>query len=87
MRPVAFGMLHIDSPGYTGAGKCVEQTASQLGIPCFPIDEAIFADPYAVTRTLRHLIASTPALASVSRRRSLVETILNTELLQKPMWA
>ena len=87
LRPVAFGMLHIDSPGYTGAGKCVEQTASQLGIPCFPIDEAIFADPYAVTRTLRHLIASTPALASVSRRRSLVETILNTELLQKPMWA
>ncbi|MEL6180388.1 MAG: hypothetical protein AAFS10_15625, partial [Myxococcota bacterium] len=87
LDPVAFGMLHIHAPGLSHQGRCVEETASLLGIPCFAIDEAIFDDPYAVTRTLKHLIASTPASASIQRRRPLIETILNTKLLQRPVWA
>lgn len=87
INPVAFGMLHVEAPGWNGQGRCVEQTARELGVPCFPIDEATFEDPYAVTRTLRNLITSTPVKASASKRVSLVETILQTDMLSKPVWA
>lgn len=88
LNPVAFGMLHVAANNW-GGGTCVEDTAKELGIPCFPIEEAIFEDPYAVTRTLRHLIASTPVgTSSVRKKRNpLVETILNTDLLSRPVWA
>lgn len=94
--PVAFGLLHVDS-GYGGwqnryanQGGLIEQAAARLGIPCFKIDEAIFEDAYAVPRTFRNLIASTPVkkgAAAPVRRYSIIETILKTPLLQKPAWA
>jgi hypothetical protein len=86
----AFGMLHIR--GMYGDGTVVEETAARLGVPCFKIEEGIFEDPYAVPRTLRNLIASTPVgkrvgPPAVTRRVSLVDAILKTPLLRKPNWA
>ena len=85
-RPVAFGLMKV--PGENGT--IVEDTARNMGIPCFPIDTALFdGDPYVVPRTLRNLIATTPvstARAQAYQRESLVETILKTEILQKPIW-
>lgn len=90
-NPVAFGFLKVrNNPGY----DAVVGTAAELGIPCFMIDQAIFADPYSIPRTLRNLIAATPVgKATVTRgavvapRVSLVEQILKTPLLAKPAWA
>jgi hypothetical protein len=94
-NPVAFGLLKVKSNMWGGAGygSIVTDAAAQLGIPCFAIDETMFTadDPYAVTRLLRNLIASTPVGKTVGgvapRRKSLVEEILETKLLQKPVWA
>jgi hypothetical protein len=92
VKPAAFGMLHIGS-GQFYSGTVVYDAAARLGIPCFPIDEQIFSDPYAVSRTLRNLISATPVgkttgPAPVAKKRvSLIETILKTPLLQKPVWA
>jgi hypothetical protein len=84
LDPKAFGFLFV--PGSMGHhAKAVEFTASVLGIPCFPIDEGMFGDAYAVTRTLRHLMASTPV--GSGDRVPLVEAILKTPLLTKPVWA
>lgn len=92
VKPVAFGMLDVRGQwGYAYRGQVVERAAALLGIPCFKIDEKIFDDPYAVPRTFRNLIASTPVgvkPAGVQTRRvSLVDTILKTPLLKKPAWA
>lgn len=96
LEPVAFGLLHVSAYGhgwqgrYGGGGGLIEQTAAMLGIPCFKLDEKIFADAYAVPRTLRNLIANTPVkkgAAAPARRFPLIETILKTPLLQKPAWA
>ena len=88
LNPVAFGLLHVQSADWGGRGTCVEETANSLGVPCFAIDESTFDDPYALTRTLRNLIASTPVKKSTAvHRKSLVETILETDLLNKPVWA
>jgi hypothetical protein len=89
IRPVAFGLLEVVSTQY-GRGSIVKDAARQLNIPCFDIEEGIFADPYAVTRVLRNLIATTPVAAEARRavaRKTLVEEILGTDLLQKPVWA
>ena len=87
LSPVAFGFLYV--PGNMGeANRAVEQTASNLGIPCFRIEEGMFGDAYAVSRTLRHLIASTPVgAAAATTRTSLAATILQTSILSKPVWA
>jgi hypothetical protein len=86
LNPIAFGFLKVRVNHY----EAVRGTATQLGIPCFMIDEQTFTDPYAIPRTIRTLIAATPvgkaAVAEVPRV-SLVDTILNTKLLQKPAWA
>jgi hypothetical protein len=92
VNPVAFGMLHVDGIAYGGYrhGQIVHLAANELGIPCFDIDEKIFADPYAVPRTIRNLIAATPvgkAAAAPKPRINLIAQILNTPLLQKPAWA
>jgi len=97
VQPVAFGLLHVESPrGYPRwlppqQANIVSRAAGMLNIPCFPIEEAIFDDPYAVPRTLRNLIASTPvrqiAVPTAPRRSSLIEEILKTPLLQRPIWA
>ncbi len=89
LAPPAFGLLKVSG---SENDRCVRQTASILGIPCFPIDPGIFADPYAIPRTLRNLIAATPVTSTAAwgvrpPRVSLVETILKTDLLQKPEWA
>jgi hypothetical protein len=81
LNPVAFALLQVGQPG-----TAVVQTAADLGIPCFPLDESVFADVYAVPRTLRNLIAATPVTKGVQRTR-LVEEILATDLLAKPAWA
>ena len=91
LNPVAFGLIPITSPQYGRSDK-VRRTAQLLGIPCFEIDERVWADPYAIPRTIRNLIASTPvgqgaAVPQVQKRITLVETILNTPLLAKPPWA
>lgn len=87
LRPVAFGFLMVGPE--VNYWDAVDGTAAELGIPCFRIEESTFSDPYAVTRTLRNLIASTPAGATAKRptRASLVEQILATDLLDKPVWA
>jgi hypothetical protein len=87
LDPVAFGLLKVSG---TDRDRCVRDTAANLGIPCFEIAAGIFDDPYAVTRTLQHLIAATPVGATskgATPRVSLVETILGTDLLDKPVWA
>jgi hypothetical protein len=99
VKPAAFGLLHVGNDNwmyrrYTeqwNGMSLINAAAAQLGIPCFKIDEGIFSDPYAVPRTMRNLIASTPvgkpALPDQPRRVSLVDQILKTPLLQKPAWA
>jgi len=94
LNPVAFGMLHVGRQVcWSGRpNDAVERTAVELGVPCFNIDENMFNDPYAVGRTLTNLIASTPVGVSipgqtVRTRKTLVEQILETDLLQKPVWA
>jgi hypothetical protein len=93
LRPMAFGLVF--TPGQGGArGVAVEQTAVDLGLPCFKIDEKTFEDTYAIPRTIRALVAATPVgvprdltARGVSPRVSLAETILKTSLLTKPAWA
>lgn len=96
LNPMAFGFVKVEDPRYTNHPqlrglKAVTNTARALGIPCFMIEEDTFADPYAIPRTIRALVASTPVQQGrqVARRprKTLVETILETELLQKPAWA
>jgi len=83
IEPVAFGFLYV--PGSVGEHyRAVDETAAQLGIPCFRIAEDMFGDAYAVSRTLRHLVASTPVKPPASKRVSLLETIRKTPLLTKP---
>ncbi|MCA9714117.1 MAG: VWA domain-containing protein [Myxococcales bacterium] len=91
LDPVAFGFLYVAPAGFA-SNRAVEDTARNLAIPCFRIEEDMFSDAYAVSRTLRRLIASTPVGARANQaaakpRDSLVETILKTPLLLKPVWA
>jgi len=87
INPVAFGMLNVI--GRYRQGTIVYDSARRLEIPCFEIEEGIFNDPYAVTRTIRNLIAATPVQAGQrqQKRTTLVEEILKTPLLTKPVWA
>ena len=98
LRPMAFGFVRVGGDTGNGVlgtmygGSAVRDTAAQLGIPCFMISEQTFADPYAIPRTIRALIAATPVGQTVARaaaipRVTLVETILKQELLKLPAWA
>lgn len=86
LRPMAFGLIKP-----SGTGSAVQTTASQLGIPCFMINKDTFADPYAIPRTIRALVASTPVgVSNVPKpvpRITLVDTIMKVDLLKKPAWA
>ena len=94
-RPVAFGFLRLPGENF----EAVPTAARALGIPCFDLDPHAFAmvatggaaDPYAVPRIVRALISAAPAGTAPGRaataRVSLVDTILQTELLKKPAWA
>jgi len=87
LEPIAFGFLKVRQSPYSA----VTGTATELGVPCFMIDEKIFADAYAIPRTIRTLISATPvgkaARAAAVPRKSLVDIILDTALLSKPAWA
>jgi len=90
LNPVAFGFLKVDG-GWGYNRFAVQNTATNLGIPCFMIDENIFGDVYQLPRTLSALIQSTPvnreAIGRVVQKRvSLAELIMKTELLERPMW-
>jgi Mg-chelatase subunit ChlD len=96
LRPVAFGFIKVES-NWGQAGRAVQDTARELGIPCIMIDEKTFGepgadlDPYAIPRTIRNLIAATPVGVvpgrRVAPRVTLVDQIIKTPLLQKPLWA
>lgn len=87
LNPVAFGLVRLGARNH----YCVQNTARELGIPCFKIDNATFEDVYAVPRTLRALVAATPVGKVVGQvapiRVTLVDQIIKTELLKKPVWA
>jgi hypothetical protein len=95
LNPSAFGFVKVGGQTAIGAfhgGSAVRDTAAQLGIPCFMISEQTFADPYAIPRTIRALIAATPVGKTVAQTAAvphvtLTETILKTDLLHKPAWA
>jgi len=102
LNPVAFGFLKTVAHGgaagwrtrHYGADNntAVRATAARLGIPCVMIDDRTFDDPYSIPRTLRALVAATPvgeaAQGAPARVRvTLVDQILQTDLLQKPAWA
>jgi hypothetical protein len=83
LSPLAFGLVRVrNSPC-----RAVQDTAVELGIPCFLIDERTFEDPYAVPRTVRALVAATPVGRAPARQMALVDRILATDLLEKPVWA
>lgn len=86
LRPMAFGLVKVPGEDY----GCVQNTAARLGIPCFRISEETFADPYAIPRTVQALVAATPVgpvRQKVTPRLTLVDQILKTDLLKKPVWA
>jgi hypothetical protein len=90
LRPMAFGFVKVGTP--YAHYNAVTGTAAELGIPCFMIDQTTFADPYAIPRTIRNLVAATPVGAPtvatpIRARVSIVDTILATDLLRKPAWA
>jgi len=100
LRPLAFGFLKtVAADGAAGwrarqygtdRSRAVRETATQLGIPCCMLDEAMFDDPYAIPRTLQTLIAATPVGVTQNVRTprvTLIDRILKTPLLPKPAWA
>ena len=90
LNPMAFGLIPVVSQKF-GRARSVRDTATRLGISCFEISPETFDDPYAIPRKVRALIAATPvghqARAVPTARVSLVDTIMKTELLKKPVWA
>lgn len=91
LNPMAFGLVKVCAHNYDG-GVAVQSTAAKLGIPCFKIEKDTFNDPYAITRTIRTMIAATPVGKVEGRRQAparvtLVDQILQTQLLMKPCWA
>jgi len=95
INPVAFGYLRVVDPtGRWKEGNTVQMAARHLEIPCFNIDETMFTsnDPYAINRVLRDLIAATPVQKAgagrvAAPRFTLIEQILKTPLLKRPVWA
>jgi hypothetical protein len=84
ISPVAFGFVPVGEHDFQDA---VTGTARDLGIPCFILDDATIADPYALPRHLSTMVAAAPVTRSGSVRQTLIDTILQTELLRPPMWA
>lgn len=88
LKPLAFGLVKV--PGqFQLLGDSVRRTAAVLGIPCFMLDPGAFTDAYAVPRMLRTMIQSTPVQKAESayvtpKRKTLVQTILDTPLLEVP---
>lgn len=97
LNPTAFGFVKIESPMYSQyniAYFAVQNTARTLGIPCFMVNENTFEDPYSIPRTISNLISSTPvnrnhggATVTPIVRETLLDKIVKTKLLAKPIWA
>jgi hypothetical protein len=101
LRPMAFGFLKVVADEGGAAWRlrhygndyatAVRDTAAKLGIPCFMIQEDTFDDPYAIPRIIRNLVSATPVSdlvkAAPRRRVALVDQILQTPLLEKPLFA
>lgn len=89
LTPSALAIVEINN--HYQQRDVVKVAANRLGIPCLKIDEDIFNDPYKSVDALRNLIASTPVGVykggATTRRYTLVEAILKTPLLKKPVWA
>lgn len=84
--PLAFGLIRVPGENF----RVVTATAAAIKVPCFEINENTFADPYAIPRTIRALVAATPvgqAAVAATPRVTLAEVILKTDLLKKPAWA
>lgn len=88
--PSAFAFLKVKKNNY----DAVQRTAYCLKIPCFMVEPETFKDIHSIPRTISNLIASTPVKlpngqgqVQATKRVSLIETIVNTKLLQKPAWA
>lgn len=100
LNPCAFGLLKV-IPNQGAAGwrhrqyggtnnVAVRETAQKLGIPCFIIEPETFSDPYAIPRTIRTMMLATPITQrapTAAPRVTLIDLILQTELLAKPEWA
>ena len=92
LEPLAFGFVRCLSSDGVMTQRAVQDTAAKLSVPCMLIDERTFADMQAIPRTLRTLVASTPA-GKIDESppeqvvRTLVDHILATDLLRKPTWA
>lgn len=91
INPVAFGFLNVVH-GHNWGHQTVESGAAALSIPCFNITEDMFQsdDPYVVNRVFRDLIAATPVqkgAVAAKPRVTLVEQVLRTPLLKRPVWA
>lgn len=84
INPVAFGLLFVPGDPHGAGNTIVEDTAKALEIPCFRMDEAMFDDVYAIPRTLRRLMSAAPVKQQESKRKGLLEYILETDLLAKP---
>lgn len=85
IAPVAFGFVPVGQHDFQDA---VTGTARDLGIPCFTLDAAAIADPYALPRHLSTMMEAAPTSSRTTpERRTLIDTILDTELLSPPMWA
>jgi len=89
LRPMAFALIKI---GTWDNCSIIRDTAVELQIPCFEVNTETFKDPYAIPRVIRNLVSATPVGKKVMGtvaipRVSLVDTILKTELLKKPVWA
>lgn len=86
-KPAAFGFIKVRDNRY----RFIQNTAAALRIPCMFLNTQVFEDPYAFPQTISHLIASTPVgvqqVRSVAPRETLVDTIIKTDLLTKPLWA
>jgi hypothetical protein len=87
LNPVAFGFVPV---GETTVANAVTGTAYDLKIPCFTLEDAHFADAYALPRTLKTLMQAAPVSAkpaAQTQRTPLVDQILQAELLTLPAWA
>lgn len=86
ISPVAFGFVPVGQHDFQAA---VTGTARELGIPCFILDGDAIADPYALPRHLSTMMAAAPTsrASALAGRKSLIDTILATELLHPPLWA
>ena len=86
INPVGFWFIKL--PG--DPGNVVQATAKELGIACRVLNETeaeqLFSDAYALPRVLRETLNAMPVQARVAKK-SLVKDILETDLLEKPVWA